>query len=166
MTIITEESSFDPQQPSHITVPMFQHQLRVLHAANIVEENGSVPLSDDEDLRSTVGFICCPPGKSKLAILYLYQVITLGAGKSLVVLALSNSPPNRPSPSGKSFVSGSTVTKNTVKLGTIVVVPDFIIEQWRTYVAKTFDIESNIENNVKLLIVTPNVYQVLAGKYR
>jgi hypothetical protein len=65
-------------------------------------------------------------------------------------------------------------------LETIVVVPDFIIEQWGGYVTRftTFksgeflvltkvqDIQSNLENlKRKLLITTPGIYQVLAATY-
>jgi len=106
----------------------------------------------------------------------------LGAGKSLVILALSDTSCVRQlaTTTGKSLISGSTVMKDSIKLETIVVVPDFIVEQWRSYVVRftTFksgeflvltkvpDIQSDIENlKRKLLITTPGVYQVLAATY-
>ena len=65
MTIILEESPYDSNQPRHVSVPMFQHQLRVLYAAQRIEEIGYVPLSKEEKLLTNVGFICCPPGASE-----------------------------------------------------------------------------------------------------
>lgn len=75
MTIITATSPFNPQQPSHIKVPLFQHQFRVLYAAKKIEEVGYVPLKDDEELKTTVGFICCPPGNCSKFLNCLYKFV-------------------------------------------------------------------------------------------
>lgn len=153
---------------NNIKTPLFEHQRRVLLAANTLEQDPTVSLNPTQTLISNVGVLSCPPG----------------AGKSLIILCLAlNGRPVRHNTNNVSLTSGSSIETRLPRLGaTVIVVPDFLLQQWQTYVIRHTTLEpakycvlgnknatslflDNPTENVCIILCTGESYQMIADKF-
>lgn len=119
--IVLDESSPQIEQPTNISIQLFEHQRSIIYYMKKLEEEHIIKLSDDTILETNLGIISDKVGSGKTL-----DIITL--------ITINKSPKrNRIFSGDKSstfYTTYKTNTENIESYGNLIIVPHSLIKQW------------------------------------